>query len=188
MFGPAPASVPMLIGSPSGASVSTSAARRPSNVLSPTPSNSTATATPAFEASSPSPASACSPPPHRTSRRSLSPWLPGPYWPEYRCTPPPHHPQNKTPPKIDGVCQRSGTALRAVSLFAFTQCLLEELNPSFSQAGERSLSAQFCLRCANRIRFILAIEALWTDLAWIPPSYCLRSSAPASFLATDCGL
>src|SRR5882724_5819092 len=112
MFGPAPASVPMLIGSPRGASVSTSAARRPSNVLSPTPSNSTATATPAFEASSPSPASACSPPPHRTSRRSLSPWLPGPYWPEYRCTPPPHHPQNKTPPKIDGVCQRSEAALR----------------------------------------------------------------------------
>ncbi len=46
-----PVSVPMLIGSPRGASASTSVGRRPWNAPLPTPNNSTATATLASEAS-----------------------------------------------------------------------------------------------------------------------------------------
>src|SRR4051794_23569249 len=107
MSGPMRVNASMPIGSHLGVSVSTSAARRPWSVLLPTPSSFTATATRGFGDSSPSPASACSPPPHKTSRKWLSPWRPGPYGPESRRVAFTQRLQNKTPSKIDGVCQRS---------------------------------------------------------------------------------
>jgi hypothetical protein len=59
---------------------------------------------PASEGSLPSPANACSLLPPRTSRKWLSPSLPDPRHSL------PLTSQNKTPPKIGGVCQRSEAA------------------------------------------------------------------------------
>src|SRR5882757_3352088 len=123
MSGPKHGSAPTQTASPPGASTSTNGARRPSNVPSPTPSNSTVTAMPASAGCLPLPASACSPPPPRTSRKSLSPSLPGRSWPD--STPRHRLPtnQNKTPPKIGGVCQRSEKASVTGGLYFLNRVL-----------------------------------------------------------------
>lgn len=115
MSGRTSANAPTACASRRGARPSTPASRRPSNAPSPTPRSCTATAMPASDGCGASASSACSPPQPRTSRRSHSPSPPGltqgrPEEGRHSSTSgtrPTAYRKQKTPPRRDGVCQRS---------------------------------------------------------------------------------
>src|SRR6478609_5705634 len=125
MSGPTPASGPMPTGSPRGASVSTNAERRPWNDPLLRPSLRALRGLLAVTCQCLLAAA------QNIKMIALALALPGPSWPQASHTPPSTSFQNKTPSKIDGVCQRSDRG-RDASVFhlAFYSLLATRLYPN----------------------------------------------------------